>query len=135
VGGHIGCHADRDPRCPVNEQVRDPGGQYGRFFKGIVKIQLVVNRFLVDIGKHFIRNPAHPGFRISHGCRAVAVNRAKVPLAVDQHITQAPFLGHTHHGIIHRSIVRVVLTEYFPDYPGRFLMGTRRTNPQLMHPV
>ena len=134
VGRHVGGHPDGYAGGPVDQQVRDARGQDGRFLQGVVKIQLVVHGLLLDVREHLIGDLAHARLSIPHRRGAVAIDGAKVPLSVDQHVAQAPVLGHANHGIVYGCIpVRVVLSEHLPHDTGRFLMGTGGTNSQLMH--
>ena len=120
---HIGSHTYRYTRCAINQKARHPSRKYGRFFQRIIKIQLIIHCLLFYIYKHIICYLTHTGFRITHRCRTITIYRPKVTLTVYKHITKAPFLSHTNHCIIYRSITMwVILTKYLPDNTGRFFM-------------
>ena len=66
---------------------------------------------------------SHTDFGISHRRRIVTIYRAKVTLAIHQHITQAKILRHTHDGVIHSGItMRMVLTNHIADDTCGFLI-------------
>ena len=58
-----------------------------------------------------MRDLGQAHFRVAHGRGVVAVDRAEVALAVDQHVAQREGLGHAHDGVVNRAVaVGVVLT-------------------------
>ena len=93
-----------------------------------------INRILVDVGQNLLRNLPESNFRVTHRGWRIAVYGTKVTLAVHQRIAQRPILGHADHGVVHRGVpVRVVLTQYFPHYPRRFLVRTSGGVSHLVH--
>ena len=122
VRSHIGRHTDRNTRRTVQQQKRSLGRQYCRLLKGIIEVVLEIDGILVDISHHFFRKLLEFRLRVTHGCRRVSVHGSEVSLTEYERISHAPRLGHPDHGIIHAAVtVRMVLTENFTDYPGRFL--------------
>ena len=116
VRRHVGRHPDGDPRRAVDQQQRDLGRQHGRLRNRLVEIRTKLDGILFDIGHHLVGDLFHPGLRITHGSRTVAVDRTEVPLPVHQHIAHAPLLCHTHHRFVDRRVaVRVELTEHVAD--------------------
>ena len=63
---------------------------------------LQIDRFFIDVAQHLFGNTGKASFGITHGCRAVPVDRTVVTLPVNERITQRPVLPHTHHGKIDR---------------------------------
>ena len=123
VGRHIGSHTDSDTVRAVDKQVRDFGRQHCRLLAVIVVGGHHIDGVFVDIGKHLIRNLLHTGLGVTHCCRAVAVDGAKVTLSVDKRVAHCPGLCQTHHSIVYRRVaVRVVFTQHLADHGGRFLV-------------
>ncbi len=76
----------------------------------------------------------HAHFGVSHGRGVVAVHRTEVALAVDQQVAQRERLGHTHDGVVDRSVaVRVVLTDHVTDHTGGFLVRLVPVVAQFAH--
>ncbi len=69
----------------------------------------MIDGILIDIGQHFLSDLTHLGLGITHRRRAIAIYGTKVTLTVYKHVPKAPFLGHTHHGIIDRRIAMWVI--------------------------
>ena len=136
VGSHVGSHADSDTRCTVHQQVGDAGGQHRGLLKSVVEIGHKVNGVLVHVFHHALAHLVETHLGVTHGSRAVTVNRAEVTLAINQRVTHCPFLGQTDHGKINRRIaVGVVLTKHVTHNTGRFLVGGIGVVAQLVHAV
>ena len=128
VGRDVGGHADRDPGRAVDQEVGDPGRQHaGLGFGGVVVVH-EVDRVLVDVGEHLVRDPGQPRLRVAHGCGRIAVDGAEVALPVDQRVTQRERLRHPDHGVVYRTLaVRVVELHDLADEGGALLVaGCRR---------
>ena len=111
VGRQARRHADRDAVRAVAQQVRKARGQDGRLHEPLVVVGLVVDRLLVEIRHHLDGRTVHARLGVTHGRGRVAVDRAEVPLSVDQRVAQREALRHAHQrGIDDRFAVRVVLT-------------------------
>jgi hypothetical protein len=73
-------------------------------------------------------------FGVAHGRGVVAVDRAEVALAVDQHVAQREVLRHAHDGVVHRRVaVRVVLADHVADDARALLVGPVPVVVQLVH--
>jgi hypothetical protein len=71
---------------------------------------------------------------VTHGRRHIAVDRAEVALAVDQHQAHRERLGHADQGEVDRGVtVRVILTHHVTDHAGRLHIGTFRRLPLFVH--
>ncbi|CDE48098.1 val start codon [Sutterella sp. CAG:351] len=117
-------HADRDTLAAIHQQLREAGGQHRRFFFCTVKVRCHIDRITVDISQHLFRNAAQTDFRVTHGSRRVAVNRAEVAVTVNERIAERERLRHTDDRVIDRDItMRVVLTDHVADHTGRLLIG------------
>ena len=116
MGRDIGRHAHRNPTRTVDQQVGQCRGQNIRLLQRIVKVVMPINGILVKVGEHQRADLRQARLGITHGRRAVAIDRAKVALAVDQGIAQAEILRHTHHRVIDRHIaVGMIFTQHFTD--------------------
>ena len=116
---NVGCHTDSDTGTAVNEQMRQTGGEYCRFFFRIVVIGNKVNRVLADIGEHFTGQLLQLHFGVTHGSCGVTVETAEVTLTINQRITKREGLSHTNDRIVGSRIsVRVILTDHIPDHTG-----------------
>ena len=130
----VGRHADRDAARAVDQQVRDARRHHQRLFLGAVVVGAEVDRFLVDVGQQLVADARHADFGVTHRRRVVAVDRAEVALAIDQHVAQREVLRHAHDGVVHRDVaVRVVLADDVADDTRRLLVGTIPVVGQLVH--
>ena len=80
----VGGQAHRDARRAVDQQVGEPRGQDLRLLEGIVKVQMEGHSVLIQIAQHLQRQRSHARLGITHGGGAVAVDGAKVAMAVHQ---------------------------------------------------
>src|SRR5690606_22984905 len=136
VGRHIRCHPNGDPGRAIDKKVGKLSRQYGGFLQRVVKVGLEVDRILVYVGEHLLRNPAKACLSVTHGCGLIAIDRSEITLTIHKCIPEGPVLGHTHHGVVHRLVtMRVVFTKYFPDNTRRILIGLVVIDPQLEHTV
>ncbi len=56
MGHHVGGHTHGNTRGSIYQQLRNPGWQYCRFLPGIIKIELKIYRFLINILQHGFRH-------------------------------------------------------------------------------
>ena len=104
-------HADGDAVGTIHEQVRDAGRQDERFLQRAVIVRHEIDGILVDVAQHFHGDLRHTHFRITHRSRGVAVDRAEVPVPIDQRVARREILRHADSRLIDCDIaVRVVLT-------------------------
>ena len=83
VRRNVGGHAHGNAARAIDQQVRYARRQHQRLFFAAVVVGPEINRFLVDVGQHFLGDLGQPDFGVTHGRRVVAVHRAEVTLAVD----------------------------------------------------
>ena len=136
VRRHIGGHTDRNAGGAVDQQIRNLRRQNGGFVQTLVKVGAKINRLFVEVIEHFLSDFAEAGLRVTHRCGVVAVNGAKVSLAVDHGVAQRPVLGHADHGVVHRAVaVRVVFTQHLPYNSCALLVCSVRKHAQIEHAV
>ena len=132
----VGGHAHGDAVGAVDQQVREARGQHGGLHQRFIKVWIEINRFLVQIGEHFHRHFGHARLGITHGRRAVAVDRAEVALAVHERIADVEVLRQAHHGVVHGGIaVRVIFTKHIADDTRRFAVRLVGRYAQLHHGI
>ena len=113
---NVGRHPDGNPGGTVDEQLRQPRREDDRLGPLIVEVGDEIDRVFFDVGEHFERDAGQPRLGVAVGRRRVAVDRAKVSVAVDERIAQGKGLGHPHERVVHRAIaVRVVAFEDLAD--------------------
>ena len=113
VRWNVGRHAHGNACAAVDQQVGQAAGQHQGFFFAAVVVGAEIDGFFVDVGQHFVRDLRQTDFRVAHGGSVVAIDRAEVALAIDQHMAQRKILRHAHNGVVHRDIaVRVVFTNH-----------------------
>ena len=136
VGRHVRRHPDRNPARPVDEEVRDPGGEDVGLLERLVEVRDEVDGLLIDIGQEFLREFREPGLRVSHGGSGVPVDRPEVPLAVHQHVAVGEGLRHLHQRVVDgRIAVRMVLTHHVSDDTGALLVGLVARVAELPHGI
>ena len=117
-------HAHRDAGRAVDQQIGQACRQHQRLLLAAVVVGAEIDRVLVDVGQHLVRDLRQPDLGVAHGRGVVAVDRAEVALAVDQHVAQREILRHAHDGVVHRGVaVRVVLADDVADDACALLVG------------
>ncbi|VWM13599.1 Uncharacterised protein [Collinsella intestinalis] len=136
VRSDVGGHADRDALGAVHQQVGEAGGQRRGLGKGLVVVGLPVDGVLLQIAQELHGWLGQAGLGVTHGGGAVAVDVAKVAVAVDERGAHGEPLGEADHGVIDRGVaVRVVLTDNFADRPGGLLVRAVGEDAALVHCV
>ena len=136
VRSDIRRHANSNTLTAVDQQVGETRRQGNRLCQGFVVVGLPVDGVLLQIAQEL-----HGGFRqttlgVTHGSRGVAIDVAKVAMAVDERGAHREPLGKTDHRFVDRRVtVRVVLTDYFTDGPGRLLVRAVGIDTALVHRV
>jgi hypothetical protein len=111
VRRHVGGHPHGNPRAAVHQQVRESGGEHGRFRVFIVVCGNKVHGVLVQIRHQGHAHAGELGFRVSGGGGGVSVRRAEVALADHENIPHGPVLRHVHQSAVNGGIpVGVVIT-------------------------
>ena len=129
-------HPHRDARRAVDEEVRQTRRQHGGLLERLVEVRNEVHRVPVDVGEHLVGDLRQTHFRVAHRRGRVAVDRAEVPLPVDERITERELLDHPDQRFVDgRVAVGVVLPEHLTDDARRLLVGAVRDEPELLHGV
>ena len=95
-----GRHADGNALRPVGEQIRKTAGQHDRLFGLAVVIGAEFDAVLVDALEQQPRDLGHARFGVAVGGRIIAVDVAKVTLAVDQRIARGEILRQPHQRVV-----------------------------------
>ena len=120
VGGDVGCHADRDPRRTVGQQVRKGRGQHDRLAQRAVIVGAEIDRILGQAIHQRLGRRGQAGLGVSRSGRVVAVDVAKVPLPVHQRIAHGEILGQAGHRVIDRGVaMRVIVAHHVAGDLGR----------------
>jgi hypothetical protein len=99
-----------------------------------VVVRHEIDGFLVDVSQQFVRHAAHAHFGVAHRRRRVAIDRAEIALAVDQHVAHREGLRHAHHRVVHCAVaVWMVLADHIADHTGRLLVGLVVVVAQFAH--
>src|SRR5690606_34873919 len=105
-----------------------------RFLFATVIVRTEIYGFLVDICQELVGDLCQAHFGVTHGGGAIAVDRAEVTLAVDQHVAQRKILRHADDGLVDgRITVRVILTNDVTDDTCRLLVRPIPVVVQLVH--
>ena len=129
-------HSDRDSRRAVDQQVRELRRQDRRLLDAAVEVVAERDGVLVDVLDELEGEPLQPGLGVPVGRGGITVDRAEVPLPVDERIAQRERLHHAHHRVVHRGVtVRVVLTEHVTDHGRALLVRPARPEAELAHRV
>ena len=130
----VGRHTHGDTGRPIDQQVGEAGREHQRLTLGAIVVGPEVHGLLVQVSQQLVRDARHTNFRVTHRRRVVAVDGAKVTLAVHQRVAQRERLRHTNDGVIDRRVpVRVILTDYVAHDTRRLLVGLVPVVGQLVH--
>ena len=134
VGRDVGRHPHRDPLRAVDQQVGEPGGQDQRLLLGAVVVRREVDGVRVEVAEHLGGDPRQPRLGVAHGRRRVVVDRAEVPLALDQRVAHREVLGQADQRVVDGGVaVGVVLPHHLADDEGALAEGPRGLQPVLVH--
>ncbi len=129
-------HADGDAVRAIDQQVGERGGEHARLLLAFIVIRLEIDRILVDIVQQQHRRRVQPHFGITHRRRHIAVDRAEIPLPVDQRQAHREILRHTHGGQINRAVaMRMVFTHHVTGHTRGFAVRLVGRVAGLVHRV
>ena len=132
----IGRHADGDAAGAIDQQVRDPARQDDRLQLLLVVVRLEIDGVLVDVGHQGDGGRGHLGLGVTHRGGHIAVDRAEIALAVDQHQPHREGLGHPHQGHIDRGVaVGVEPAQHVADHAGAFRIAALGRHVQVVHRI
>ncbi len=113
---HVRRHPDRDPGGAVDEQVREAGRQHERLLLRLVVVRPEVDRVRVELGQQRLGEPCEACLGVAHRSRRVVVDRAEVPLAVDEWIAERERLREPDERVVDRRVaVRVMVAHHVAD--------------------
>ncbi len=130
-----GCrHADCNAGGAIGQQVWKRAGHDHRLFVFLVVGGAKIDCVLLDAFQKQSRDIGHTRFGVTHGSCAIAVDVAKVTLAIDQRVANGKILRKSHERIVDRRIaMRVEFTHDIADDTGAFLERGIGTNTHLAH--
>ena len=133
----IGCHTHRDPRGPVQHDLRYPRRQHLGLLQRGVEVGDPVHRTLIELRQQRLRKAGEPRLRVAHGGERLGiVHGTPVPLAVNQRITKTERLRHQHHGLVTRTVsMGMKLAQYVTHRARRFLELGSGIEPELRHGI
>ena len=108
----VGGHADGNAGRSICEKVREGGGHYHRLFQRAVVIRAEVHGVFGQTFHQRLGNRGQARFGIAAGGRVIAVDVAKVALAVDQGITHVEILRQARHRVINRGVAMRVIVPH-----------------------
>ena len=123
---NAGRHPDRDPARAVRQQVRkQPRHDLGLFVFAVI-CRAEIGAILIKPVHQLDGGLGQPSFGIPVRRRVIAVDIAKIPLPVDQRITQGKSLREADHCIINRLVaMRVIFADDIADNTRAFFIALR----------
>ena len=113
---HVRRHSNGDPRRAVDEQVREAGWQDERLAQRLVVVRPEIDGVGVELTKHLLGEPREACLGVTLCRRRIVVDRAEVPLAVDERVAQRERLRHPDERVVDRLVaVRVVVAHHIAD--------------------
>ena len=130
----VGRHADGDAAGAVDQQIREFRRQHDRLALAAVIVRLEIDRVVLEIVEQRHGGTREPHLGVALGRRRVAVDRAEIPLPVDQRQAHGEFLRQPHQRVVDRLVaVRVILTHRVAGDARRFVVGAVRRVVVLVH--
>ena len=127
-------HSDRDARRSVDEQVREAGRKHLRLAARLVVVRAEVDRVRVDVAEHLRRELREPALGVALGGRRVVVDRAEVPLPVDERVAERERLHEPRDRVVDRArVVRVVLAHHVAGDASALHVRPVRLVPGVVH--
>ena len=127
-------HTDGNAGRAVEKKVGKAPGKNDRLFQSLVEVGHHIDRIFFKVAQKLLRNLLHAHFRVTHGGRRVAVNRAEVAVPVNKRVAQREILREADDGVVDgRIAVGVIFTDNFTDHTGGLHMLGVERSPQLMH--
>ena len=136
VWRNVGCHSNRNPGGPIDEQVGNTRRQDNWLAFAAIVVVFVINRIFVDVTKHFGSDFFHSCFGITHRCSTITVDRAKVSVTIDQGITVTKILGHTDHRFVNTGVsMRVKFPHDIPHQSSGFFIRATWHHIEFAHAI
>ena len=136
MGRNGGRHADRDALRAIGQQIGEIGRQNHRLFLAPVVGRPKIDGVFVNAGQQALGDGGHTRLGIAHGGGVIAIDIAKITLAVDQRVALGEILRQAHHGVVNGGVAMgVIFAHDIADDTRRFLEPLARTQAQLTHRV
>ena len=124
------------PLAPLTSRLGAAAGRYSGSWRGVVVVRAKIDRVFVDVLEQHFGELCQARFGVAHGRRRIAVDRAEVALAVDQHVAHAERLRHANQRVVERLVAMgVVVAHHLADDLGRFAVAAVGAQPGLEHAV
>ena len=135
-GGMLVAMPTAMPAEPLTSRFGNGRRQDRRLFGRLVVVGDEVDGLLVEIRHHRFGERLEPRFGVAHRRRRIAVDRAEVPLAVDQGIAHVEVLRQADERVVDRRVaVRVVVAHDLADDLRALAVGAVRRQPHRPHAV
>ena len=106
----VGGHADGDTAGAVDKKIRNPRRKNDGLFARLIEVGREVDGIFFEVGEDVFGDLRQARFGVPHGRRGIAVNRAEVSLAVDEHVAEVEILRETNErGVDDGFTVRVIV--------------------------
>ena len=132
----VGCHTDGDAFAPVDQQVRESGGQHLWLPLALVVVGGEVDGAFIQVRQQQHGRVGQAGLGITLGGRAIAIDAAKITLTVDQRQAQAEGLRQANHGHVDRKVaMRMVLAHHVTGDTRALAIGFVRRVAAFVHGI
>ena len=136
VRRNIRRHADGNTGRTVDKKVREPGREHTRLFSRLVEVRVPIDGVFIDVAQHLVAELRHARLGVTVGRGGIAIDRAEVAVAVDQHVTHGKVLRKADHCVVDGSVaVRMVPAKDVADAGRRFFEGLVRSQAIFVHGV
>ena len=124
------------PVAPLAKKIWESAGQNHRLFNRAIIIGAKINRVFIQIFKQQARDLGHARFGVAIGGGTIAVDIAKIALAINQGIARGKILGQAHEGVVNRLVAMgMVAAHHVAHDLGGFLEGSTGVQTQEPHDV
>ncbi len=127
-------HSHGNAGRSVDEQVRKRRREDGRLLGCLVEVRTEIDRVLVEVRHHRLGQRLETGLGVAVGRRRIAVDRAEVPLPVDERVAHVEVLRQPDQRVVRgRVAVRMVVADDLADDLGALAIRAVRREPHLPH--
>ena len=134
VRRHIGRHTDGNTGRAIAQQVRKTSGQHDRLVARSVVVGHHIDGVHVQVGQHLHRQWRETRLGVAHGGWWIAVDRAEIPLAIDERVAHVEWLRQPHQRRIDdRFAVRMVIARGISGDLGALAIAARGRQIQVVH--
>ena len=130
----VRCHAHRDTRRAIHQQVGYLGGQDRGHGQRLVIIRDKVHRLAIEVLEELLRDPRHAHLGVALRGGGIAVHGTEISLSVDQGIAHGEVLGEAHDGVVDGAVaVWVIFTDHLSHHSCGLHVGTVERVVELAH--